>query len=512
MELNFKSNETVFAKTVYDGSFIHEETLDMIVPDALPDIDKMISAGGVVLLRGKNTENGRAIISGQAELNILYLPEGSNNIAHTEAIVPFSVPIEAAEITSDSRITTELSLYKASAKVINPRKLLIKAEIRIEAVCYTFSTSSVVSDMAEPDENIELLKKKIASKSVKDVSEKTFVITDEMSLPASKPAAEELLGYTLTLETGESKCVGNKLIFKGTAYLKMLYRSRPDGTVVSAEMSTVFSQIIETDGINDDMEFSIGLAANGVYISLNTDEVSPDGRFETEIHIVAQCVSVSETEIEYISDMYSPSFELEAEYEDISIDNINAPDVVTEDVREPLRTAYPVKSIVRVEAGSGTVIVKSSGSNTVLETSSDVTLIYYDENNILRADSKRIEVSASLEDSEHKITSAKSGIAGEAYAALADGGAEVRFQMQFTARHQQKLTVGTVKKASYNEENRRDMTKVPSVMLYRAANTDTLWEIARRFSSTRELIAAANAVETDAELIAGTLLIIPKKR
>ena len=58
---------------------------------------------------------------------------------------------------------------------------------------------------------------------------KPFPCADEISLPMSKPAPAELLKSRVCLSRGEAKIIGNKLIFKGSANVSLLYRGEDDG-------------------------------------------------------------------------------------------------------------------------------------------------------------------------------------------------------------------------------------------------------------------------------------------
>ena len=61
---------------------------------------------------------------------------------------------------------------------------------------------------------------------VANVEEKSFPITDDLNLPGGRPEAEELLRHRLCVCCTESKIIGNKLIFKGSAQLQTLCRGR----------------------------------------------------------------------------------------------------------------------------------------------------------------------------------------------------------------------------------------------------------------------------------------------
>ena len=57
-----------------------------------------------------------------------------------------------------------------------------------------------------------------------------------------------------------------------------------------------------------------------------------------------------------------------------------------------------------------------------------------------------------------------------------------------------------------------DFSKAPSIVLRSLQLHESLWEVAKRYSSTEEEIRRANELEEEAELPAGRLLLIPRCR
>ena len=53
-----------------------EETLEMIVPDACPDILRVVETDGKALLGRKEAMDGRAEVTGTIRACVLYIPDG----------------------------------------------------------------------------------------------------------------------------------------------------------------------------------------------------------------------------------------------------------------------------------------------------------------------------------------------------------------------------------------------------------------------------------------------------
>ena len=80
MELEFDRDVIHCWEIVADGTLCQEETLETIVPDACPDILRIVDCEAMVCLKGKEAQEGRAEISGSVRAAVLYLPDGAEGI------------------------------------------------------------------------------------------------------------------------------------------------------------------------------------------------------------------------------------------------------------------------------------------------------------------------------------------------------------------------------------------------------------------------------------------------
>ncbi len=64
--------------TQMDTTLLREETLEMIVPDACPDILRVAETDGKVLLTRKEAMDGRVELAGIFKLSVLYVPDGES--------------------------------------------------------------------------------------------------------------------------------------------------------------------------------------------------------------------------------------------------------------------------------------------------------------------------------------------------------------------------------------------------------------------------------------------------
>ena len=126
MDLNLNEERINYISPVCKCRFTREETMEVIVPDSMPDILRVADADAMPFMRGKDADAGRMTVSGIADAVILYTPESGEGVKKLDISIPFSATCENAEITTDCLLTAIVTLSSIEAKAINPRKLLIK--------------------------------------------------------------------------------------------------------------------------------------------------------------------------------------------------------------------------------------------------------------------------------------------------------------------------------------------------------------------------------------------------
>ena len=100
---------------------------------------------------------------------------------------------------------------------------------------------------------------------------------------------------------------------------------------------------------------------------------------------------------------------------------------------------------------------------------------------------------------------------GELYATPTAGGIELRFPLDFSYRTESKQILDQISAAHLDEAQPHDTTHSPSIVLRRAEEGETLWELAKSYFTTQNDIMAANELEQE-RAPGGMLLLIPRRR
>lgn len=492
-----------------DTTLCAEETMESIVPDACPDILRVVETDGTVLLTRKDAVSGQIELAGSFRIFVLYEPDGEQGLRHIELTVPFSCIAEGHEIGAECTVVATAKLRRADTRVLNPRKILVRAEAVIDAVVYAMSNQEICTgiDTAEGSEGVEQLVETKAVYLTTDLEEKAFTISEDIALSVGKPAAVELLKSWLMLASGDSKIIGNKLIFKGNAHIGVLYRGEDNGIYTSLN-ELPFSQIAEINNVSEEADHRILLTLVGADCRL-----SPNGEgktVKTELNILAQAIIGEVKNVDVLMDAYSIHLPLEVYRENCLFDIQADKGSRSQNVRELWELPETVREVLDCRATVSKLIQSRAVGKVVFTAQAELRLLYLTEQGELFAAQKSIDVPCEIELADETVCFCYGEIAGDCYATLVAGGVELRFAVDFRYQGFLKRQWGSITALNAGEQN-ENCEERPSLVLRRVESGEQLWDIAKVYHTTISDIVTANELK-NGETEVGRLLLIPKRR
>jgi len=507
MELELDRTQLSGYETVLDTTVSHEETMEMIVPDACPDILRICNTEGAVCLRSKEALDGRAEVLGNVKAAVLYLPDGEEGMRRLEVTLPFTCGADSTAVSAQCTILAVPRVIAAETRILNPRKVLVRVNLAISIQVFAPVYGTLCSGVLnQEDAGIEQKVESCDTCVTVCVQEKPFTFSDEISLLGSKPEAEELLKHRIALRCNEAKVIGSKLIFKGEAQLQVLYRAE-GGLLCSAEFELPFSQIMEVSGAGEESTCQ-------VQVLLTSDEcvMGGDGRtFSVSLGLLAQAVVREERNLELLTDAYSTAYDLSAETENYTMSRLADWGRKEQVVREILEVDVLAREVFDAYVSMGTVSQSREGSHLTVTAQAAVTVLYVSEEGSRSSVTRTVQASCTLELDEGSGCSCVCSCPAPVFATPTSGGIEVRFQVDFEYVALESRKVLGISALHMDEGAPRDTLDKPSIVLRMVGAQETLWDIAKAYGTTQRDIMQANELEEET-VPSGKLLLIPKKR
>lgn len=490
-------------RLVYHTMLTQEETLESIVPDACPDISRIVSAAGRAFLKKKGAAEGTVSLSGTACVTVLYIPEGESMPRSLEIFIPFQCTRDQPQFHADCLIQASGGTVSADARTINPRKLMVRVGLGFQIKVFDREQTELCSDVSGGDA-AALEKRFITGKRcvVQEVEEKPFSFSDVLRPPASKPEIDELLYYRPEVGTIDAKFIGRKLVLKGDIQLRILYRS--GDSLIPAQFELPYSQIMDMGAGTEEGEPEVMIALQNMECRFQ------NGELEVTLDGLAQAVLRTQQAFTLIDDVYSTSLPLDTERSAYRICAMEERDSRREMARQLCKTDIPAKQVLDccVSVGSFTGQTVEKGMEWTAQINANI--LYVSEDDALCSAGYTIPVSSALETPEGCGCSCQCRTVGEATAVPVTDGLEVRVEAEFQwniTREDQVQCVTAVRQGVLPSGE----VMRPSVIVRQVGSGESLWDIAKSCGSTIRDICSANELASE-DIPAGTLLLIPIRR
>ena len=195
---------------------------DMIVPDSKPDILNTISTSGVVCIYKKELQEEKIRIDGNINTYIMYLPDQSEEgVRGLNTNLDFSEMINIPNCNSEMQSNIKTTIKSIECRVINGRKLGIKATLEIDITISQKEEMEIVNDITE-NEDIQMLKDTVNVNSLIGTGETKLFAKDTIQIDSIDLLAE-ILKLSVNITDKDIKISYNKILTKSEVEVKIMY-------------------------------------------------------------------------------------------------------------------------------------------------------------------------------------------------------------------------------------------------------------------------------------------------
>ncbi|HIS52823.1 MAG TPA: DUF3794 domain-containing protein [Candidatus Onthomonas avicola] len=507
MELEFTKTDISHYDLVYDTVCSREETLEMIVPDACPDIVQVADTYGFCVLSRREMTDSGAMLAGRVKVTILYLPEGSSGLRRLEAELPFQHMTECASVDSGCRLLAGADVVTAETRMINPRKILLRVDLHERIQVYRPETMSLCSGL-EAEESLGLQQRveHYQASCTLSCAEKEFPFEENLTLPGGRSTAA-VLRLQPNVYCSESRLIGSKLVVKGGVLLHLLCQGE-EGELYTADFDLPFSQMLESGGAGEEAMFQLFLQV----LDWQLGELSPDGRsISVSLELAAQAVFYETLSAAMVTDAYSTYFPVTMERKSWSFQRLTDSSVQRQVIREfaALETSG-VRTVCDSHLELGAVQPRLESDSFVLSVPVAATVLYLDEAGQYRSLRHTFTVSLQQPAPQQGKISCHC-VPGRLEVLPAAAGVELRGTVEFHTQTRQLFSVEGLARLELDTDHPLSHEGQPSVVLRRPEPGESLWELAKRYATTGQEICAANGI-TEEQALGDQMLLIPRKR
>lgn len=476
---------------------------DIIVNDVKPDVLNIISVNGIVSVYKREIMDGKVRLDGIINTYIIYLADDEHSSTRSlNTSLDFTQIIDVDNCNENMQLEDNVVVKSFDTKVINGRKLNIKANLETSIKVYSNETFDIITEI-NSIKNVQLMNNTQKIASLVGSGKNKTSIKDTIALDTTDEFAE-IMKVNFKIINEEVKISYNKVLSKADAQIEIMYLTENN------RINTVTTQIpimgfVDIQNINEECNCKIKNSLVNLIVKPNSAE---EHSIYIEAEIEISCNVYETKDINIIEDLYSITDDIEMTKKDIT--------VITE--RNEMCEQYNIKENLRIPELTGRVFdvqINTNISNTQVRKSKviyegNLSLeILLEENsriNVKRVDLPfNFEVMSDVID-EKSIINTEVNIKQNDFI-INDGSIEIAIGLEFKISEQKNRTLNIIEQINAEESKN---CNIYSMVIYFVKPGDTLWKIAKMFRSTVEDIAKINDMDDVNKISVGQQLYIPR--
>lgn len=479
---------------------------DMIVPDSKPDILDTICTSGVVSIYKKEVQDEKVRLDGCINTYIMYMPDGADDMVRgLNTTVDFSESISVPEAREGMSVVSEVSIKSIEAKVINGRKVGVKAALEVRLKIYSNEDVEIVNEIQNRDD-IQILKEDLKVNSLIGQGETKIYAKDNIQIDNIDDLAE-ILKAQISLTDKDIKVSYNKVLTKAEAEIKIMYLTE-DNRINTINYKIPVVGFIDIPNVSEDNICDVNYEIKNIIIKPNAQE---EHSIYVEMEIEVKCYVYENKQINLIQDLYSPNEKLEFDNKQISaiIDKQNKIDV--KQIRENVNF-QDVDGLKLIDVDVSASILNETKINSKILYEAELNMKFLFENSKSQIIVKEAKIPfeytlENLQNGESLNTDNVIYIKNQDFILQDGGNVDCNIDLQIATNMYRTANINTIDNIQENGDREEQDY---SIVIYVVKKGDTLWNIAKQFGSTVESIAKVNDIENANQIMPGQKLFIPR--
>ncbi len=534
---------------------------DFIVPDTMDDMARVILSSGDIQIESVKNQGERVLVKGKLNFQILYR-KAEGGFQTMAGHIPFEEPVNIPGLEEKDYLGVSWDLEDLTASMINSRKVSVKAIVTLVIRVETLYDAEAAIDVIEggapgrgenswnagagdmdggswnlgyegddrstdndiygavsenASEGMEILRRQADVAVIAVRRKDTYRIKEDITLSGSKPSIEQILWSEIRLRGTTTKPLDGRIHIEGEVMIFAIYTGEGENTPVQwLEESIPFAGDVELPESVEGMVPSISVRLVHKELEAKPDYDGEMRDLELDAVLELDMKLYEEQQIELLGDFYSNSRELELESGEVCFDRLLSKNTGKCRIAEKaeLKTGDRVLQICHNDGTVKIDDVEIKDDSLQIDGVLEVSLLYLtsDDSEPVRAETEMVpfhyeaETPGITPDSVYQLNT---GL--EQMTAVMAGGDTVEIKGVISLdilvlQPVKEPVILGVKEAPLDLEK---LQELPGITGYIVQPGDCLWDIAKRFHTTRKQVIDANGLSGE-QVRPGDRLILVK--
>lgn len=510
---------TCVVKKTAIPSVIKEVVSELILPDYLPDVSRLLRTSADVGAENGYVSGGALEYDGEINHTVIYATS-DGRIKSVSLSSDFDGSLPLPDVDGSFEVMPKIRVDGVTCRLQNPRRLSIRTRLEVGGEIFTsVCVSPTVSGNLTAEEEANIQRRTYDGESFCRVcvKDENVPVSEDIELDGQDASIGEIVSLSLLPYIYEVRAENGKISYRGDVSAELVYLAATADETRRAEYFSVRKKIpiagsVDAQGVTDAFTACGDATVTGVEFRPQANATGENRVAEVDFTYTARLCAYSNRRVQTVVDMYSTDYQCEnviKEYEMSRVLRAGAFNF-TSDGASPLDEKDRVVPVA--ESAAVTVEkIEKNGTKAVFSGKTDVSVILAsgDGSYIGRQFEYPFRAETEIGKSRGEIEcDSFPSVVG--ISARVDGGelkCDVEVGISYAAFDKEKIKAVS-ECAVMNDRPVRRATKASIVICY-PSDDDDLWSVSKRYGTTEGEIMKANALTS--EKLTGEALVIPAK-
>lgn len=487
MELKVFKDTLAAAGGCYDAKAELPVETEILIPDYLPQVFKIVKCFVSLVVLQKQILNGRITLDGYLRCTVCYQAEEEQSLCQTEQKLPFTRTIDLAPAQAgDGQIQVGGEVEYLNCRAVNQRRIDVRGAYALSLRLVCTAAQEVVTAVSDcgAEQKTALLSGIRPAANL----DKLITCEEEAAFPETPAAVLDIAGVGLVEEV---KVISGKAVVKGKIQTRVLYRTGPGYQLETLRREVPFNHIVDLENVGEDCTCFASVEPVGCTLM-----AGQEGQTSLSVSALLHLRAWRRVECYGVADAFSTRYELKETRQTVTMEQLAANldeqvetsvvGTLPDENAELLQCFVTLSPLELTEAG-GFVQLRGRAMAHLLCMNSLGEIDCYD---------KAFEYTL-----PHTLEGESGQYRAECWAAPAQvswsrtgGEVTVKASLQVTGLVMQRQTVSVLSDLACGEPLERPDPEV-ALRIYYARKGETLFDIAKRYHVSPNAIQQCNRLE-----------------
>ncbi len=495
---------------IYFDNFVEQAIdCDITLPDYCPDIMRILKCSVQNSVSNSKIIGDRATADGNAKIRIVYADE-KNKIFCYEQDYPFSRYAELNCAYDNAVLCCRAKTEYVNCRAVSKRRVDVHGMVSLRFKVSGSRQDTLISDAL--GDGIQLKRKGLDVDDVVALAVKCFELSQVENVGDQNSGIGKVLDAYAAPILNESKLIKGKILLKGELVVRVVYCADSSENETSTLSCNIpFNEIVEAAAVTDECRIDAKLTVNQISAEPKTDNDGEYRYMNINADVSAEITAYTTQQIKVVTDAYSTDNDIDLKYSpmDFKCHSQSFNDTLMCKQSLDISSLNPQK-IYAYTHSAPDYKCRFDGDKMIVEGKISVSLVVIDTDGVpvLCEREAELQYERSVEGAECMICEPQLEIGGCSCTLTGDGKADFKaeiciFAAVFKSVREKVITSLEVKEGT-------GKNKKSALVIYFCSGGESLWDIARKYSTTVEEIMAENELTAD-YLENKTMLMIPVK-